>query len=336
MDSTPTPPLQADAEGGPSRQSQSESPPPPPSQPPQPPQAESQPRSRSPSPPQQLDHVHQPQPQSPISSPALSRPSPSFPNPPTPQTEDAGEDYFHRVSPPPPQRSRLSTFSISRLPRSTPSENRPPARPEASRQSSIRIRLSNASLDRAQPATPEPGPEHAEHRGGRSRSGSQSSVASAPADTTNSAWSRPVIQPDPAGPSRNPRKMVQASLPRLTEEGSRPTMAELGLAPDPQPRRPSMAPSDAAADEDGEHEEKASPGPAPSPEKRNRLRRMSRFFWPSKARRGSIGRASVMSAESRHDEEYHEELVDWLDIIGESPACAGGLCMSNHGASCRP
>ncbi|KAM4066165.1 integral membrane protein [Hirsutella rhossiliensis] len=319
---TPTPPPRAEAEGG-----QSQSPPqsqssPPPQSPP--PQSQSQPQSHSFSPPQ---HHHQLQPQSrpqspPIPSPALSRLSPSILHPSTPQPEDPAEDYFHRVSDAPSRRSRLSTFSINRLPSSTPSENRPPARPDHSRRPSIRIRLSNASINRAQPNSPERaasshGPEHIDAPGGRSRSASQSSAASAPADTTSAARnaSRLTMQPDISSPARSPRRMVQASLPRLTEEGSRPTMAELGLVPVPRPQRPSIAPSDPAADEDGEHEEKGSQEAGPSNEKGNRLRRVSRFFWPSKARRGSADPGSVTSAETRHEDEYHEELVDWLDII---------------------
>lgn len=112
---------------------------------------------------------------------------------------------------------------------------------------------------------------------------------------------------------------MQTSLPRLTEEGSRPTMAALGLVAAPRPQRPSITQSDPAAD-DGEHEEKNIQEAGPSHERRNQLRRVSRFFWPNLARRGSVDPGSVTSAETRHDDEYHEELVDWLDIIGESLA----------------
>ncbi|RCI08840.1 hypothetical protein L249_4630 [Ophiocordyceps polyrhachis-furcata BCC 54312] len=123
----------------------------------------------------------------------------------------------------------------------------------------------------------------------RPRSHSQTSVLTAPPDAARASRSLTLAHQQPA----------PAHLPRLTEEGIRPSMTELGFAPEPVVQT-------TAAVED-----------AP-----RRSRRMSRLLWPASGPRRSPPpppplRPSDGAAplRSRHQDEYDEQLVDWLDII---------------------
>jgi len=54
----------------------------------------------------------------------------------------------------------------------------------------------------------------------------------------------------------------------------------------------------------------------------NGLRRASRFFWPGNHHRRRPGDEDAMSVpmgnqNNNSDDEYDQELVDWLDVIGK-------------------
>ncbi|KAG5915602.1 hypothetical protein E4U42_007970, partial [Claviceps africana] len=192
---------------------------------------------------------------------------------------------------------------------------------ERPRRPSIRIRRSAAALaggqqhaaavqDAATPADSEHENEHEYSRGTRPRSISQPGSA-------------PVAATDGAGRLRQLRRpQPQLSMPRLTEEGARPSMAELGL----DPRRHSfLSPA-------GSTSARATLGRSRSvgqmlasdiemaPQTRSVAPRRSivgRIFRPG-SRRSSLAAQSQPSyndSHSRHTDEYNEELVDWLDII---------------------
>ncbi|KAG6005234.1 hypothetical protein E4U21_000313 [Claviceps maximensis] len=203
---------------------------------------------------------------------------------------------------------------------------------ERSRRPSIRIRRSSLGLTGGQQpqqrqqqqqqhaavvhnaVTPadsdhEHGHEHA--RGGRPRSISQPGSA-------------PAAALDGAGRLRHLRRpQPQLSMPRLTEEGTRPTMAELGL--DSRGNLPSP-PHDAETSMRSALERSQSIGQLQagdgeiSPQMRSVASRrsfMGRMFRPG-SRRSSIAvqsQPSTTDLHSRHTDEYNEELVDWLDII---------------------
>jgi hypothetical protein len=82
-------------------------------------------------------------------------------------------------------------------------------------------------------------------------------------------------------------------------------MAELGMSDDDR----AMSPTASLPDE------------ALRP-KNGRLRRASRFLWPGNHRRqpGNDSTAVPMrnrDVDARRDDEYDQELVDWLDVIGK-------------------
>ncbi|POR31359.1 Uncharacterized protein TPAR_08409 [Tolypocladium paradoxum] len=221
-------------------------------------------------------------------SPAPSRRS-SPANPSTPLAEPPGDDYFEPLSQAPSQRSRLSTLSVSRFPGLTPSESRP----EQTRRPSIRIRRSSIGSNRG-PATGVPerpvsghgGSDDVRHRSGRPRSISQPGAVHLPADYISSAHSR---------------RLPQVALPRLTEEGSRPTMGELGITG--SPISPALSLPERTLGNDGADEEA---GPARG--NPNRLGRVGRMFWPGFAKRDPA-QTGATTAESRQNDEYDEELT---------------------------
>ncbi|KAF4595043.1 integral membrane protein [Ophiocordyceps camponoti-floridani] len=127
----------------------------------------------------------------------------------------------------------------------------------------------------------------------RPRSGSQTSVLTAPPDGARGLRRMQVGQlPQPP----------PAHLPRLTEEGVRPSAAELKAVDE----RETVVANDEGAG-----------GP-------KRARRVSRFLWPAAGVRKSQATSSGSPASdqdgfqplrSRQEDEYDEQLVDWLDII---------------------
>ncbi|KAJ6440611.1 integral membrane protein [Purpureocillium lavendulum] len=108
--------------------------------------------------------------------------------------------------------------------------------------------------------------------------------------------------------ARNSRRLPpQTSLPRLTEEGSRPTMAELGIPP--SPLSPTVSLPERTHSLEGEVQE-------PVEVRGNRMRRMSRLFWPGFARREQqVGEVPNRPATTQPEDEYHDQLVDYLDTI---------------------
>ncbi|RDA92703.1 hypothetical protein CP533_3698 [Ophiocordyceps camponoti-saundersi (nom. inval.)] len=141
-----------------------------------------------------------------------------------------------------------------------PSPSRPAPAP---RQPSIRIRSNTLGSSRVRIYADSPVVAFS-----RPRSDSQTSVLTAPPDAARASRRLTLTQQQQPAP---------AHLPRLTEEGIRPSMAELGLAPKP------------VVDE---HQPTTSVEETP-----RRARRMS------------------PPLRSRHQDEYDEQLVDWLDII---------------------
>ncbi|KAM0456950.1 hypothetical protein ACHAPV_006925 [Trichoderma viride] len=136
------------------------------------------------------------------------------------------------------------------------------------------------------------------------------------------------IYPD-ANVARLSRRVPQVALPRLTEEGSRPTMSELGIPPSP------LSPSRSLPEEPLEEDDPRNPDSGGSPARRlTRKRKLSKLFWPGGSlNRGPMSPERETSAgpstqshfglnlgqrqgqQAPASDEYGEDLVDWLDII---------------------
>ncbi|PON26597.1 hypothetical protein TGAM01_v204607 [Trichoderma gamsii] len=143
------------------------------------------------------------------------------------------------------------------------------------------------------------------------------------------------IYPD-ANVARLSRRVPQVALPRLTEEGSRPTMSELGIPPSP------LSPSRSLPEETLEEDDPRNPDSGGSPARRlTRKRKLSKMFWPggslnrgpmSPPPRGASSERGTSAGPSNQShfglslgqrqgqqapasDEYGEDLVDWLDII---------------------
>ncbi|KAH8673140.1 hypothetical protein BGZ61DRAFT_508789 [Ilyonectria robusta] len=235
------------------------------------------------------------------------RPSPEpshSPNPATPVAfDEAGVEYFPALSEAPSTRSRIS-LPLSR-PSSRPSSivsatgNRP-ALEQGGRLSSIRIRRSsNASLRASGNDLVPPNSgifeAHDGFQGGRPRSISQPERAHVP---------------DNAGLARHSRRVPQVAMPRLTEEGGRPTLTELGLEPT-SPLSPTMSlPEHTTSPTQDLPQTQDLDGTRPQ-----RARRLTRMLWPGNIRRQVNSRESRLSQAQEPDDEYGQELVDWLDMI---------------------
>lgn len=230
-------------------------------------------------------------------------------NPATPDaTEESETEYFPALGTTSSAVSRTS--SIRRPPSTAGSDGGRPIY-ERTRQPSIRIRRSSSGSARS------PGPvDYASE--------------SSDTDTGRRHGSRPrsISQPMPAQAypdaniARHSRRVPQLALPRLTEEGSRPTMAELGITSPISPAR--SLPEDPLAEDEAR---RLSVGSEPA-RRLTRKKKLSRLFWPG----GSLSRGSPappgdtqagIDAAQAHaqpqSDEYGEELVDWLDIIGKLP-----------------
>lgn len=242
-----------------------------------------------------------------IPSRSSSRRDPATPD----EVGQQADGYFEPLSTTASRRSRLSTLSINRRASRSLASESAASGAERSRRPSIRIRRSSVGLPNSQTY-----PQRSESyqldqrdhgtdsapRGNRPRSTSQPG----PAPGGNNA----------GGFARNSRRQPQIALPRLTEEGSRPTMAELGMA-GTSPISPSIsAPMSGLQRSHSDTEmEIAGPGEQEGKPAKGRL---SRMIWPS-FRRASVGQAPAEQL-SPEEEEYNEELVDWLDIVGALPA----------------
>lgn len=112
---------------------------------------------------------------------------------------------------------------------------------------------------------------------------------------------------------RSRRTQAPIAMPRLTEEGSRPTVDELGF--DPRSPSPQSLPDDRLE----LSRNQSAPGLSDGPPRLQRMRNVSRFFWP---RRGDQS-SNASETDTRTDEEiqrqdeYDERLVDYLDTVGK-------------------
>lgn len=232
-----------------------------------------------------------------------------------PVTPDAASEseteYFPPLGTTPSALSRSSSFYGAGPPSTIGSESGRPTY-ERTRQPSIRIRRGSGGSTRQPPAhdyaSESSDTDTGRRRGSRPRSVSQPIPAAQ-------------IYPD-ANIARYSRRVPQMALPRLTEEGSRPTLAELGIPPSP------ISPARSLPEEPLDEDDPRRPSVHADPGRRlTRKRKLSRLFWPG----GSINRGSpappadtnaIMDPAHQHQsqaqsDEYGEELVDWLDIIGK-------------------
>ncbi|KAM3445541.1 hypothetical protein MY3296_010184 [Beauveria thailandica] len=255
----------------------------------------------------ELEHQQQqqPQPANAALDDATNR-SDRSPGPATPNaTENSRGDFFDPATNLRQQPSRQSVRSASQFPGTLgpAADSRPATR---NRRPSIRIRRgSNASLntqtsDNAAAAAAAAAASSdalaaasSSARIGRPRSASQPSLDAA-ARTVDVA--------------RHSRRTPQVALPRLTEEGSRPTMQELDLTGSP------LSPTTSLPGSIARHRpESLRNDPSPSPQ--NPRRRFSRF-WPGGNGASQRRSQDTMSRGSTfQDEEYEEHLVDILDTI---------------------
>ena len=251
-----------------------------------------------------------------------ARPAAHLRDPPTPAESDApGSEYFgplSSVASRPSLRSLRSRFSLASLgnrPASAAASLDAPGAPDPSRQPSIRIRRLSSTASVASHASsayetapdmqiPDARNAGTSHTGGRPRSLSQPGPAPPPAAYGDAGA---------AARARNTRRaMPQIALPRLTEEGSRPTMAELGMG-STSPLSPSMSMPTAPAFERSHSDAEA--GYDEETNKRPRRRTIvGRILRPG-FRRSSVQPLATQAGPAPSDE-YNQELVDWLDIIG--------------------
>lgn len=234
-------------------------------------------------------------------SPSTSRPVPPDPGSPGP-VEETASDYFNPLSQAPSAQSQTSLSSFPRFPSQTslsafPSyqesnysqqqqqtRRRPPV--DQARQPSIRIRRnSNGSV-------------YSNH-----------SVTSQFDGFSDDGRPRSISQPERVrvsdGLARHSRRVPQVAMPRLTEEGGRPSLAELGISDD---QSAPLSPTASLPDENTNGRGGL-----------GRLRRASRFIWPGHRRQSGEDQAVPMGQrdDDRRDDEYDQELVDWLDVIGK-------------------
>ena len=221
--------------------------------------------------------------------------------------DETASDYFNPISQAPSQ------TSLSRYPSQNPSQASLSAFPSYQDPTSINTAYNQQNPP---PARRRPPVDQARQPSIRIRRSSNGSVYSNYSFDGFSDDGRPrsVSQPERArthdGPAlaRHSRRVPQAAMPRLTEEGGRPSMAELGISDDDRAMSPTASlPDDAMRPKQG------------------RLRRASRFFWPGNHHRRQGG-DDTMAVPMRNrddnpnpDDEYDQNLVDWLDVIGKLP-----------------
>ena len=107
------------------------------------------------------------------------------------------------------------------------------------------------------------------------------------------------------------------AMPRLTEEGTRPTMEELGAAYN-EPISPAQSLPDDRLDLS---RNQTDPGVEDGPPRLHRMRRMSRMFWPRRQAQDQqgVGEETGQPSATQEDQEYDEMLVDYLDTVGKFP-----------------
>jgi hypothetical protein len=105
-------------------------------------------------------------------------------------------------------------------------------------------------------------------------------------------------------------------MPRLTEEGNRPTMEELGMA-----NQPPLESTWSLPEQTHSNEEVPAATTADAP-RHGPLRRMSRMFWTRRPQSASSsgqpqpGVGDLQRTEMDSDE-YDAAVVDYLDTIGK-------------------
>lgn len=232
--------------------------------------------------------------------------------------DDAGTEAFPF---PPLTDSPTSPRSASARRSVAPSSlrNNSPPRPDMSRRPSqtpsIRIRRrSNASL-RA-PAERSSFPDFAAQTQA-DPFGSTITTPNTPA-TARQQVGRPRSSSHPergeprydANIARHSRAVPQVAMPRLTEEGTRPTLEELGVTPSPAEHP--LSPVQSLPQQSAPRHEQQHPADV------GMVRKMSRFFRPGHGNANPPqDTASLAPAGSQYaDTEYDDHLVDYLDIVG--------------------
>lgn len=201
------------------------------------------------------------------------------------------DDYFEQLAPIGSSQSRLSAAQsdINLSSRYRNASRLPSIRLRRNSNASIRSQANSIASDvppAENTAPPSLGPY------GRQRS------ASNPGSSTSTG------QVD----ARHSRRVPQIALPRLTEEGSRPTMEELGVNTAEAGRlSPASEPPEGIQDRGSSME---TDGARPQRRKRG----MSLRLWP---RRNSADQADLPDARDSRQEEYDEQLVDFLDTVGK-------------------
>lgn len=131
-----------------------------------------------------------------------------------------------------------------------------------------------------------------------------------PPSMTSLRHARPRSTSQPGNLPNSDRRTPQMGLPRLTEEGIRPTMEEIDAAA-ASGSRLSPTPSVPETDSRRAHSSMDIASTSSPPRRR---RALSRIFWPATAsedeRFGAIGSAQAQESE------YEEQLVDLLDVVG--------------------
>lgn len=109
---------------------------------------------------------------------------------------------------------------------------------------------------------------------------------------------------------RSRRAQPPVAMPRLTEEGSRPNMEELGLD--------GRSPSPQSLPDERLNLSRNQTEPSNGPPRLQRMRNMSRFFMPRRqAEQDNQSEPDPRTDEEiRRQDEYDERLVDYLDTVG--------------------
>ncbi|KAK9436525.1 integral membrane protein [Metarhizium brunneum] len=231
----------------------------------------------------------------------------SLAGPATPAESDApADEYFEPLSTAASRRSRISTASHGWASSAGVPESNATERP---RRPSIRIRRSSLGVPQSTSSTQDAATapqQQQEHDGG-----SEALRGNRPRSASQPSPAPPPVGDAAARGARNSRRMQpQIALPRLTEEGARPTMAELGLE-GTSPLSPSMSMPPAPALERSHSDGEAGVDEAEGKKPRRSI--VGRLWKPS-FRRTSVT-APAQGVDPMDTDEYNDELVDWLDII---------------------
>lgn len=273
-------------------------------------------------------------------SPVSPRAAPANPATPSAVDEPEAHSYFDSVdleNVPSVAASVAPSVAPSDAPSATPSTRSRFSRfsfsfPSTSRVQSVDSPLAERSRERERPALS--GNRQPSIRIRRSSYGSRAPDAAVqsyfppsasgglfpPHDRVDDGRLRSISQPERAqlpegsGLAQHSRRVPSMAMPRLTEEGVRPSAAELGLS-STSPLSPTLSLPEPSAG--GVHD---LPGyeDQPVPQRRGlqTARKMSRMFWPG--HKGRQGEKQAVPPQTAAEAEYESQLVDWLDTIGMS------------------